>query len=76
MSVREALFLFGLFWAQFLVGALVPESWHAAERIGVGGIYLALGLWLFIRDRQRLPRLLRDGFRASHDELATIPDDG
>jgi cation:H+ antiporter len=75
MSVREALYLFGLFWAQFLVGALVPESWHAAERIGVGGIYLALGLWLLIRDRQRLPRLLRDGFRVPHEELTPTGSD-
>jgi cation:H+ antiporter len=70
MSVREALFLFGLFWAQFIVGAWVPEAWHAAERIGVGGVYLALGLWVFVGDRARLPRLLRDGFKASHVELA------
>jgi cation:H+ antiporter len=70
MSVREALLLFGLFWAQFLVGAMVPAPWHAAERVGVGAIYLMLGVWVFMRDRQRLPRLLRDGFRTSHDELA------
>lgn len=70
MSVREAWFLFVLFWAQFIVGAMVPESWHAAELIGVGVVYLALGLWLLIGDRERLPRLLRDGFKASHAELA------
>jgi cation:H+ antiporter len=70
MSVREALLLFGLFWAQFLVGAMVPAPWHAAERVGVGAIYLALGLWVFMRDRRRLPRLLRDGFRTPHDELS------
>ena len=76
MSVREAWFLFALFWAQFVVGAMVPESWHDAERIGVGMAYMALGLWLFVGDRERLPRLLRDGFRASHAELAEAPADG
>ncbi|MGZ8652836.1 MAG: sodium/calcium exchanger protein [Actinomycetota bacterium] len=70
MSIREAWFLFVLFWAQFIVGAMVPESWHGAERIGVGMAYMALGMWLFVGDRTRLPRLLRDGFRASHAELA------
>jgi hypothetical protein len=69
MSVREAWFLFALFWAQFIVGATVPESWHAAERIGVGIVYLTLGLRLFVGDRARLPRLLRDGFKTSHAEL-------
>ena len=76
MSVREAWLLFGLFWAQFIVGAIVPESWHAAERIGVGILYMVLGLRLFISDRARLPRLLHDGFRASHAELAAPADDG
>jgi cation:H+ antiporter len=70
MTVREAWLLFGLFWAQFIVGAAVPESWQAAERIGVGVVYLALGLLVFVGDHKRLPRLLRDGFRATHAELA------
>ena len=57
MSIREAWLLFGLFWAQFIVGAIVPESWHAAERIGVGILYMVLGLRLFIGDRARLPEV-------------------
>jgi cation:H+ antiporter len=76
ISVREAWFLFVLFWAQFVVGALVPESWHAAERVGVGVIYLALGLSVLVRDRARLPRLLRDGFKATHAELNSTPGVG
>src|SRR5205823_3492600 len=32
ISVREALALFGLFWAQFIIGALVPSSAHGARR--------------------------------------------
>jgi cation:H+ antiporter len=75
MSIREAWLLFGLFWAQFIVGAIVPESWHAAERIGVGILYLVLGLRLFFGDRARLPRLLHDGFKASHAELSAPADD-
>ncbi len=70
LSLREAGYLFGLFWAQFIVGALVPESLHAAERIGVGVLYLLLGLIFILRDRRRVPLLIRDAFVASHAELS------
>ncbi len=70
MSIREAWFLFGLFWAQFVLGAIVPESLHGAERIAVACVYMALGLWIFVGDRQRMPRLLRDAFRAPYAELS------
>ena len=70
LSLREAGYLFGLFWAQFIVGALVPESLHAAERIGVGILYLVLGLIFILRDRRRVPLLIRDAFVASHAELS------
>ncbi len=70
LSLREAGYLFGLFWAQFIVGALVPESLHAAERIGVGVLYLLLGLFYILRDRRRVPLLIRDAFVASHAELS------
>ena len=69
LSLREAGYLFGLFWAQFIVGALVPESLHAAERIGVGILYLILGLVFIFRDRRRVPHLVRDAFVASYAEL-------
>jgi cation:H+ antiporter len=70
MSLREAGFLFGLFWIQFVLGALVPESMHDAERIAVGVVYLLLGLWALRGERGQVRRLLHDGFRASYDELA------
>jgi cation:H+ antiporter len=69
LSLREAAYLFGLFWAQFIVGALVPESMHAAERIGVGILYLLLGVAFLLRDRRRMPKLVRDAFVASYAEL-------
>ena len=37
ITMREALLLFGLFWAQFIIGGLVPESWRggrADRRLG------------------------------------------
>jgi cation:H+ antiporter len=70
MSVREAWLLFGLFWAQFVVGLVLPEDLHVVSRLGVGVVYLAGGVWIFARDRRRLPRLLRDGFLASYAELS------
>lgn len=69
LSLREAGYLFGLFWAQFIVGALVPESMRAAERIGVGILYLLLGAAFILRDRRRVPGLFRDAFVASYAEL-------
>jgi cation:H+ antiporter len=69
LSLREAGYLFGLFWAQFIVGAMVPESLRAAERIGVGILYMLLGIWIILRDRRRVPQLVRDAFKASYAEL-------
>ena len=69
ISVREAGLLFVLFFAQFVVGGVVPEAWHGVERIGVSVVYLVLALWIFAQDRRLLPALLRDGFRTPHDEL-------
>ncbi|HEX7463680.1 MAG TPA: sodium:proton exchanger, partial [Actinomycetota bacterium] len=69
ISTREALMLFTLFWAQFVIGAVVPEALHGKELVMVGVVYLALGLVILLRDRERLPRLLRDGFREPYQVL-------
>ena len=77
ITTREAMLLFGLFWAQFIVGGLVPESWHAAERVGVGIVYLVLGLGIIMRHRGLVAPLIRDGFRTSYPVLsgAQPPDE-
>jgi cation:H+ antiporter len=69
MSIREAWILFALFWGQFVLGGLVPESLHGVERIGVGVIYLILGAQTMVRGRRRIGGLLRDGFRSPYAEL-------
>jgi cation:H+ antiporter len=69
ISVREALALFSLFWAQFLLGAVLPSSAHGVERVAVAVVYLVLAAGILVRDRRRLPALIRDGFVASHAEL-------
>ncbi len=73
MSLREAGFLFALFWVQFVLGAIVPESLHAVERIGVGIVYLLLGTWLLAGNRRLVPKLLRDGFRTPYAQLVEEP---
>jgi cation:H+ antiporter len=71
LSLREAGLLFGLFWAQFVLGATLPVSMHGPELIAFGVVYLVLGGRILLSDRRRLPRLLRDGLRASHKELSS-----
>ncbi|HEY7476997.1 MAG TPA: sodium:proton exchanger [Actinomycetota bacterium] len=73
MSLREAGFLFALFWFQFVLGGIVPESMHGIERIAVGVLYLILGVWLLIGNRKLVRPLLRDGFRAPYAELIEAP---
>ncbi|MFB3738184.1 MAG: sodium:proton exchanger [Candidatus Velamenicoccus archaeovorus] len=69
ITTREALMLFGLFWAQFVLGALVPASAGGIERIVVGVAYLVLGAAIFLKDRRRIPSLIRDGLRTPYHHL-------
>ena len=70
ISVREAWMLFALFWAQFLIGGLVPASFAEMERIIVGATYMVLGLAIFTRQRGLIRPLIRDGFRTSYRDLS------
>ena len=70
LGLVEAAALFGLFWAQFVIGAVIPERMHGTERIVVSVCYLALGAGILLRDRRRLPTLVRDAFVASYAELS------
>jgi cation:H+ antiporter len=69
ISVREAWLLFTLFWAQFIIGGLAPESIAGLERIFVGGVYIVLGLVIFTRQRGLIRPLIRDGFKTSYRDL-------
>jgi cation:H+ antiporter len=69
ISVREAWMLFALFWAQFIVGAIVPESFMGVERVLVSSVYLVLGLVIFTRQRGLIRPLVRDGFKTSYRDL-------
>ena len=72
ISTREALLLFSLFWAQFVIGAAVPDSFGGIELIAVGVAYVLLGAGILVRQRGLLRALLRDGFRTPYREMATI----
>jgi len=73
ISLREAGLLLTLFFAQFVIGALVPTDWHGSERIAVSVIYLVLATWIMARQHRHLLALVRDGFRTSHQVLRS-PD--
>jgi cation:H+ antiporter len=70
ISVREAWALFGLFWAQFLLGAVLPESAHGTELIAVSVVYLLLAAYTLYRLGARTGmQLMRDGFVTPYTQL-------
>jgi cation:H+ antiporter len=69
ISLREAFALFGLFWAQFLLGAIVPPSFKGTELLVLSAVYILLGVWILARKFGAFRHLLRDGFRTPYSEL-------
>jgi cation:H+ antiporter len=74
ISLREAFALFGLFWAQFILGAVVPPSLKGIELMTLSAVYLAIGLWLLVRHRGAFRDRLRDGLRVPYSELEPEAD--
>ena len=71
ISLREAGALFGLFWAQVVLGALVPASAHGLELVIVSAMYLLLATGILVRNRRRMATLVRDGLLTPSAELST-----
>lgn len=69
ISTREAQALLMLFVAQFMLGGVLHSELRDDVRIGVGIVYLALGVLVVARERRSVRRLLRDGIFTSYDEL-------
>jgi cation:H+ antiporter len=69
IDLREAFALFGLFWAQFILGAVVPPSSKGIELLVLSAVYILLGVWLLARRHTDFRHLLRDGFRTPYSEL-------
>jgi cation:H+ antiporter len=70
ITVREALALFGLFIAQFVLGGVLPADIRHWERISVGIAYLVLAAGMLIVQRRSIVPMAVDGFRTPVHELA------
>ena len=70
LTVREAGLLFGLFFAQFALGAVIPASAHGLELVVISIVYLVLAAYYLYRQRGKLWRLVRAGLTAPYKELA------
>lgn len=71
LTVREAGLLFGLFFAQFALGAVVPDSAHGLELVLVSIVYFVLAAYYFLRERGMLPALVRAGVKVPYEELSS-----
>jgi cation:H+ antiporter len=69
MSLGEAGWIFGLFWAQFLASAFVTDALHDEVLLLTSAIYLVAAVILLARSRARARGLLRDGFRTPYADL-------
>ena len=69
ISLGEALALFGLFWAQFVLAAVAPPRLHGAVLIVLSAVYVALGLALLARRARTFRGRLRDGLRTPYERL-------
>ncbi len=71
MSLAEAGWIFGLFWAQFLASLIGGERFHDEVLLVTSVIYLVAGVTLLWRQRREARRLLRDGFRTPYVDLVS-----
>jgi cation:H+ antiporter len=69
MSVREAWWIFGLFWTQFLASAFAGAHLHEEVLLLTSVVYLGAGVWLLLTHRTEFRSLLRDGFRTPYGEM-------
>ena len=69
MSIREAWWIFALFWGQFIASAAAGPELHDEVLIVTSAIYLVIGVWLLVQHRVAARQLVRDGIGASYEEL-------
>ena len=69
MSIREAWWIFGLFWGQFIASAAAGPELHEEVLVLTSAIYLVIAVWLLVQHRAEARQLMRDGLRASYEEL-------
>lgn len=73
LSVAEAVALFSLFAAQFVLHALLPPPARGVELLLLSAVYLLFGLALVVLHRLDLPQRLRDGLVTPYEELEGPP---
>jgi len=76
MSIREAWWIFGLFWAQFLASAFAGAHLHEEVLVLTSVAYLGAGAWLILTHGAEFRLLLRDGFRTPYAEMIEPSDVG
>ena len=69
LSVRSALLLTGLFFAQFALSAAVPTSWRGRELVALSILYLVLAAVVLFRQRRSIMALVRDGLITPYSAL-------
>ena len=69
ITVYGALSLLGLFAAQFVLAATLPAPLQELELLILSAVYVVAAIVLFVRHRQSLVALVRDGLRTPYSEL-------
>jgi cation:H+ antiporter len=69
LSIREAWWIFALFWGQFIASAAAGPELHEEVLVITSAIYLLIAVWLLVQHRVAARQLMRDGLRASYEEL-------
>ncbi|HWN28117.1 MAG TPA: sodium:proton exchanger, partial [Actinomycetospora sp.] len=69
ITVYGALSLLGLFLAQFVLAATLPAPLQSLELLILSAVYVVAAIVLFVRQRQALVALVRDGLRTPYSEL-------
>ena len=79
VSRKEVCVMLGLFIAQLLESVLaevgvISEDISTQARIGVGVVFLLAGVCVLRKDFRIFTRVIKDGLRASWEELETADD--
>jgi cation:H+ antiporter len=69
MSIREAWWIFALFMGQFIASAAAGPELHDEVLIVTSAVYLLIAVWLLVQHRVAARQLIRDGVRASYEQL-------
>ncbi|HEX2423158.1 MAG TPA: sodium:proton exchanger, partial [Actinomycetota bacterium] len=69
MSLAEASWIFGLFWAQFIASLVGGEHLHEEVLFVASAVYLVAGVWILSVKRRDARSLLRDGLRTPYAEM-------